>query len=433
MTIPYNVWYYTYKVKTVGRFKMDAREQRGLEIAALSKIKKDSVGWLVPSQSGNGHYRVRLDTKVPQCTFPDHEVRQVKCKHIFAVEYTIQRETVSDGKTTVIKTTETVKVARVTYSQDWTAYNAAQCEEKRRFIELLADLCSGVSQPEQAMGRPRMPMSDMVFAAAFKVYSLFSSRRFTSDLQEAHNKGFIIRPAHFNTVSKYMSLPAMTPVLMDLVTAASLPLFKVETQFAVDSSGLSTSRFVRWFNKKYGREVDNREWVKCHLMCGVQTNVVTSVEISGWTAHDTNFFAPLLERTTKYFNVQEVSADKAYLSHKNMDIAMLVGATPFIPFKSNTLVPIDDSVWAKMYHYFMFRREDFMDHYHKRSNVETTFSMVKGKFGDSVLSKSDIGQVNEVLCKVLCHNICVVIQAIHELGIEPTLSAELRVAHKVAA
>ena len=412
---------------------MDARAQRGLEIAALSKIRKNSVGWVVPSQSGNGQYQVRLDTEIPQCTCPDHEVRQIKCKHIFAVEYTLQRETVSDGETTITKTTETVKVARVTYSQDWTAYNAAQCEEKSRFMELLADLCSGIPQTEQEMGRPRMPLSGMVFAAAFKVYSLFSSRRFTSDLQEAHNKGFITRPAHFNTVSKYMSLPDMTPILMDLVTAASLPLSKVETQFAVDSSGLSTSRFVRWFNKKYGKEVDNREWVKCHLMCGVQTNVVTSVEISGWTAHDTNFFAPLLERTTKYFNVEEVSADKAYLSHKNMDIAMLAGATPFIPFKSNTLVPTDDSTWAKMYHYFMLRREEFMEHYHKRSNVETTFSMVKGKFGDFVLSKSDIGQINEVLCKVLCHNICVVIQAIHELGIEPTLSAELPGAHNVAA
>jgi hypothetical protein len=29
------------------------------------------------------------------------------------------------------------------------------------------------------------------------------------------------------------------------------------TDFAVDTSMFSTSRFVRWFNKKCGREIDN--------------------------------------------------------------------------------------------------------------------------------------------------------------------------------
>ena len=50
--------------------------------------------------------------------------------------------------------------------------------------------------------------------------------------------------------------------------------------------------------------------------------------------------------------------------------------------------------------------------------------MIKGKFGGSVRSKSPIAQVNEVLCKVLCHNICVLIQSIYELGIEPTFWAK---------
>lgn len=71
----------------------------------------------------------------------------------------------------------------------------------------------------------------------------------------------------------------------------------------------------------------------------------------------------------------------------------------------------------------MFNREEFMARYHKRSNVETAFSMIKGKFGVFVRSKSDVGQINEALCKVLCHNICVLIQAIHELGIDPTFGA----------
>ena len=72
----------------------------------------------------------------------------------------------------------------------------------------------------------------------------------------------------------------------------------------------------------------------------------------------------------------------------------------------------------------MFNREDFLAHYHKRSNAETTFSMIKGKFGDRLRSKTRTAQVNEALCKVLAHNLCCLIQSIYELGIEPTFWSE---------
>ena len=51
-----------------------------------------------------------------------------------------------------------------------------------------------------------------------------------------------------------------------------------------------------------------------------------------------------------------------------------------------------------------------MAHYHRRSNIETAYSMIKGKFCSSLRSKSDTGQINEALCKVLAHNICVLVQ-----------------------
>ena len=39
---------------------MDAREERGLVIAATSRIEKNKLGCKVPSQSGNGSYIVNL-------------------------------------------------------------------------------------------------------------------------------------------------------------------------------------------------------------------------------------------------------------------------------------------------------------------------------------------------------------------------------------
>ena len=75
-----------------------------------------------------------------------------------------------------------------------------------------------------------------------------------------------------------------------------------------------------------------------------------------------------------------------------------------------------------MYHLFMFNHEEFMEHYHKRSNCETVFHMIKSKFRDDIRSKNAIAQKNEILLKVLCHNICVLIQEINELGIEADLT-----------
>jgi transposase len=79
-----------------------------------------------------------------------------------------------------------------------------------------------------------------------------------------------------------------------------------------------------------------------------------------------------------------------------MEVVEDVGGTPYISFKPNNAIPRDDSIWAKMNHLFMFDREEFMRHYHKRSYAESVCSMVKGRFDDSVWSKSDVGQINEV-------------------------------------
>ena len=50
--------------------------------------------------------------------------------------------------------------------------------------------------------------------------------------------------------------------------------------------------------------------------------------------------------------------------------------------------------------------------------------MIKAKFGGSLRSKNPEAQVNEALVKILCHNICVLIQAMYALGVEPDFGAE---------
>src|SRR5947209_9526350 len=89
---------------------MSIRQQKGLQIAQRANIIRDGNLWLVPSQSGKGKYKVNLDSERPSCTCPDYDFRRDKCKHIFAVEITVERQktttttTDASGNTTTTPT-----------------------------------------------------------------------------------------------------------------------------------------------------------------------------------------------------------------------------------------------------------------------------------------------------------------------------------------
>jgi len=64
------------------------------------------------------------------------------------------------------------------------------------------------------------------------------------------------------------------------------------------------------------------------------------------------------------------------------------------------------------------RRKEFDDFYHRRSNVETTFAMIKTRLGEFLKCRNLQGQKNEVLPKCLVHNICCLVQEIFESGVK---------------
>jgi transposase len=317
----------------------------------------------------------------------------------------------------MVTLTRKATAERNTYRQVWPAYNAAQTTEKHRLQVLLHELCRGIEEPPQEKGRPRASLRDMVFSAVFKVYSTVSGRRFQCDLNDACGRGYIRQAPHYNTVFKYLETEAMTPILKRLIIEASLPLKSVEVDFAVDSSGFSTSRFVRWFDHKYGVVQKKYDWVKVSVITGVKTNIITAVHVDEKKGGDCPQFVPLVKETARSFTIRKVSADAAYVSYENADLVAQHGGAAYILFKANTTCA-EGGTLAKMFHLYNLNREDYLNHYHKRSNSESTFSMVKAKFGDSLRSKTDTAMVNEALAKILCHDICCLIHALFELGIE---------------
>lgn len=329
-----------------------------------------------------------------------------------------------------------LRIVKPSYPQNWPAYNNAQTSEKDLFQSLLVDLLKGIGEPSQTMGRPRIPFEDMIFSVAFKVFSTVSGRRFMSDLRDAHAKGHISKLPCYNSIFNYFESEVLTPYIKLLIEASSLPLQAIERDFAVDSSGFSTGVYQKWaeakwdgvrikYGEKQPNRVKQRDWVKAHICCGVKTNVITAIEVTHAHAADVRYFEPLVEATSNNFVIDTVSADKAYGSYRNVQLVSSKAGRAFIDFKSHTKVTVNSpAAWRRMFHYYSYNREDFMRHYHKRSNVETTFAMMKAKFGDKVRSRLHVAQVNEVLCKALCHNLVCLIQSMYELRIKPEFWSE---------
>ena len=406
---------------------------RGVAIAALNRIREDRFGYRVPSQSGSGAYLVSLDNDV-YCTCPDFDERNQPCKHIYAVQaYLEQAEGLEE---------DTVDTVGVRITQTWQAYNAAQVHEGDLFASLLRELCDTVPQPPQSTGRPRLPLSDMLYGMGLKVYSTLSTRRAMSQLREAVAAGRMDKEPSFSTPIRYFERPEVTPVLRSLIQLSALPLRDVELDFAQDSSGFASTSYHRWFDHKWGNSKKETKWVKVHLMCGVLTNIVTIADATASQSADSPYFDGFVRTTAEHFRIREVSADAAYSSRRNLHAVTEAGGTPYIPFRSSaTANPKDksrrDPLWEQMYHLFSLNSAEFNRHYHKRSNVETVFHMIKAKFGDKVRAKTPTAQVNEALLKVLCHNVCVLIRAMYTLGItpvfDPTFASERPLDAKVDA
>ena len=114
-------------------------------------------------------------------------------------------------------------------------------------------------------------------------------------------------------------------------------------------------------------------------MCGVRTTIVTAADTTASQSADSAYLPDLMRIRAEHFRINEVSADMAYSSRKNLRTVAEVGWTPFIPFKTGaTATPKDrsqaDHLWTQMYHQFTLRQADFNQHYHKRSNVEGSFT-----------------------------------------------------------
>ncbi len=422
------------------------RIERGQRIAATTRIVEDSEGWTIPSQSKQGvYYRIHMDENGLHCSCPD---AFRTCKHIHALRFMLEREQKKGANNPLLESApvklpdarpvsvahangaskpngkvEKPRSMRLTKDDPdyWRTNNLIQINEGRVFPQLLHALCAVVPEPDQhVMGRPPVPLRDLIFGEVYREYANKSSRRYQSAIKEYAEDGYLSKAYTHNKGTSFLNEPETTHLLRALITESARPLQGIERVFAPDSSGFSTSTYASWRDEKHGSARTGATYVKTHIMTGVDSHIITAATASVEPVGDiTQLPALLLETRGAHFTVEELVADGAYLSEPMLEWINEMGIDFWVPFRKNSKFHYDGSLWDKHLATFLLNQELFAEHYHERSQVETTFSMVKSKYGASVRGKQPVSQANSVLCKLLANNLYVLIGAIYKIGLEP--------------
>jgi transposase len=292
-----------------------------------------------------------------------------------------------------------------TYAQDWVAYDAAKTNEDYlfRILQELLQICVHDDKKEGIKGRKGFTMREKIFFMCFKIYNRSSLRKCESKLKELKNINFITRVPCFKSVDNFFNEGIMSKILDDLIFISAMPLAQLEETGAIDSTGFSISRFERWHDFKLGRmEGKSRVWRKAHASVGCKSNVCLSVKVTEKNVNDAVMVEKVIIPKIRLFDMKNFVADMAYSSRNILRYVYDLGMMPYVPFRKNAIGKARGSyLWSRMFEEFKKNNEEYMKKYHARSNIETTFHMIKQKFGDNLLTKSFVANENEIKAKFL--------------------------------
>lgn len=315
------------------------------------------------------------------------------------------------------------------YLRNESLYNLIQENEILLYLEYLPIAVWSVVRNKtlwHGVGRPPKRLYDILICLDIYRYFGFSLRRNKGILKLIKRAGYIpeVNIPCFKTLDNYLNNPEITPYLDELIKVTSIPLNVVEHFFATDSTGISTNCFSSWYSIRIKKKTKKRDHIMAHISSGTKSNTVTAINVRIKNGGDNFIFRDHVKMINKNFDIWEWSGDSAYLSRDNCDAVESVGGEPWFRLKSNTTAKAKGSrAWKNMVNMSKEHPEITNPKYHRRSNVESTNSAKKRKFGSYVRSKNDTAKINEELLGWISYNFTVLGRSKYEFNINPNFAA----------
>ena len=272
---------------------------------------------------------------------------------------------------------------------DWSKYDEAQLNEINDMLLMIRDtvdeaaLRLGIRGAKfDGPGRPPYPPEDLAKAILMQQYFCVANRMAAGLVLLFREKMGIKQAFSYKTIERAYEDPFVTLILNEVFKMTQEPVKELEKNFSADGTGLSTSMKQNW-ERDRNDEKKRAGYEKMVSMVGTTYGLISAVELpDNPAAHESPFFAPLLEETaSSYSSIELVSLDEAYLSRDNCDLIVKIGAAPRIsPKKGITLKRRGSWAWTEMLLDFMEDPQQWLREYHLRSISETVFSTYKRDF-----------------------------------------------------